>query len=196
MHRIAPLLFLLLAGSTASAQSDSTPATAATTATSRQLPELRAGQWAARFGMSDNVFGIGAIYFTSPRKAWTLGANVSANYYAHDGEDNDQNIEDIGLSAGRRWYGTATGRLRPIGGIGLFANYHRQQDQSTGGSTISQSYGGGVYGELGAQIFFAPELSLGATWQANLGASYYDQVETTAYNFSAGGISIEGAFYF
>lgn len=179
-------ILALATASTAVAQSDS--ATTAAPAT-----DFRPGQWGARFGLGGGgLYGIGALYFTSPRKAWFLDADIGFTYqHPESGGDVDQ--ESLALSLGRRWYGAEQHRVRSIVGTGVTGSYQRQGNE---GSEPYVGYGGGVYGELGGAVFFTPDLSLGATWRATLSGNYYNTSEYTTINFSAGSIVMEGAFYF
>jgi hypothetical protein len=179
-------LFALTSAGTAAAQTDSATTTPAAT-------DFRPGQWGARFGLDGGgPYGIGALYFTSPRKAWFLDANVGLDYQDSEaGGDADQ--ERFALSLGRRWYGTERSKVRSIIGTGVSGNYYREGNE---GSDPYVVYGGGFYGELGGAVFFTPDLSLGATWRANLFANYQNTTDFTRVTFSAGGIVVEGAFYF
>lgn len=182
----ALLLLFVAAGSTASAQSIQTDG---------QAP-LHAGLWAARFEMAGGGFnGIGALAFTSDHAAWALTLNVDGYGYKY-GEDVTQERETAGLSLGRRWYGRPHGRIRAIGGLGVFGNYSRYKVDTLGNAMTRQSYGGGLYGELGGAVFVIPELSLGATWRGQGGAFYDDGNDVTGYTFSVGQVRLEGAFYF
>jgi hypothetical protein len=197
----AILVMALVLSAPLSAQSDTIPSMAADTA--RPTPggaapasasNLRSGQWAARFTMSGGFYGIGALLFTSPHAAWAIRAEARAT----DDEQADVRYEQQSamISVGRRWYGAERSRVRPLGGIGIQANYSRYANTYYGNEQASESYLAGIYGELGAAIFFAPELSLGATWGANIYKGLTDYDDRTQSGFSAGYMSIEGVFYF
>jgi len=182
---IVVLLALATAG-TAVAQSEPVAATS-------PAADFRPGQWAARFAVGGGgLYGLGALYFTSPRKAWSFDAQIALNYQDYEA-GGDADTEDLGLALGRRPHGVEQNKARSIVGTGIFGSYYRQGAES---SDPSVSYGGGVYGELGGAVFFTPDLSLGATWRANLGASYNNSSEVTRLDFEAGFITVEGAFYF
>jgi hypothetical protein len=193
----APLLVLLVASAPLSAQSDTTPSPAGDVAApTSTAPAFRAGQWGARFDLgSGGFYGIGALLFTSPSAAWTMTLGLSASY-SESGDDYTSEARSVSLGVGRRWYGAGHSRVRPIGGVGLSANYSQSEYENPGGSSSNSNYGGSVYGELGAAIFFAPELSLGATWRAGVGGAHSESSNSTSYGLSAGHIALEGAFYF
>lgn len=204
---LVPLILLLaLPAGIAAAQADtaSTPSTIASTpSTTATTPTFHAGQWAARFAMANSVFGIGALHFSTPDKAWTLFGSVSGSYSRQNGTSNAANNESISLAVGRRWYRPATARVRPFGGLGASGGFGRGHQVSGANSQTSRGFSGSLYGELGATIFFAPELSLGASWTAGIGANYYANYlngtkmgSNTAVSASGGDMLIEGAFYF
>jgi hypothetical protein len=188
MRRIFALVALIALASAGTATAQSDPAATTVSAT-----DFRPGQWAARFGLTGGgPYGLGALYFTSPRKAWFLDAQVEVLFENYEA-GGDSDYEEFSLSVGRRWYGVERSKVRSIVGTGIFGDYNRQGAEN---SDPSISYGGGVYGELGGAVFFTPDLSLGATWRANLGASYNDGSEISRVDFNAGFITVEGAFYF
>ena len=87
--------------------------------------------------------------------------------------------------------------------LGISAGIDRSHQHSGANSQTSMGYSGNFNGELGATIFFAPELSLGASWTAGIGAGYSaDYVNgskigsATTVSLSGGNISLEGTFYF
>jgi hypothetical protein len=184
----AILVMAMFATTPLSAQNDTTPSASGDT-----TGDFRPGQWGARFISNGGVYGAGALYFTAPRTAWLIEGYLSAAYMEqNDAEYNGQNIVVL---AGKRWYGERHGRVRSIGGAGVLAGFSRGYSSMT--DDASEAYTGGIYGELGAAVFFTPHLSLGANWRAFLSATYYDQDnDVSYYNFSAGPMSIEGAFYF
>jgi len=186
-----PLLILitLAVPALASAQSDSVPPPA----TAPSTEDFRPGQWAVRFIANGSLYGAGALYFTAPRSAWLLEGYLNATYQEQNGES--YNGQSATVLAGKRWYGERHGRVRSIRGFGGVVGFGRSYYTST--DAAAYAYAGGLYGELGAALMFTPNLSLGATWRANLGATYYDQGnDQTNYYFNAGPMAIEGAFYF
>jgi len=197
----AAIVMASIASAPLSAQSDSTPSTPPDSTTARQpgavvgqVAGLHAGQWAARFSLGSGFYGLGALLFTSPRAAWAMSADVHSDHY----EDGDivQEHQQASVSIGRRWFGAERSRVRPLGGAGLRVNYNRNFSDYSGTESESKSVLGGIYGELGAAIFFAPELSLGAIWGANFYKTLSEPDDSSGYGFSAGYLSVEGTFYF
>ena len=191
--RYLPILVALVVPAIASAQSDSVPSPATSPAAADTSGGFRPGQWGVRFISDGGVYGAGAVYFTSPRSAWLLEAYLDATYLEQ--YDASLNAEQATLLGGKRWYGERHGRVRSIVGVGGLAGFGRVH--YAGSDESDYSYAVGAYGEVGAAVFFTPHMSLGATWRAMLTATYLDQAsDQTYYDFSAGPMAIEGAFYF
>lgn len=166
-------------------------------------PAFHAGQWAAEFTLSGGFSGIGAIHFSTPAKAWTLAAQVGGQFTDWSGNNNSGDYQNVTLNVGRRWYRQGAARVRPFTGLGLSGSFSRRHSQAGTNDQSSRSYGGGLFGQLGAAVFFAPELSLGATWSANLTVLHQGnyingafQNDLTNIGFNAGFLSLQGAFYF
>jgi len=155
---------------------------------------FRPGQWAVRFDVADGFYGGGALLFTSTKAAWMVNAEI-----VYSSTDTDEvtgyaiKDEDYTLSIGRRWYGTPRGRVRSISGVGVFGNYRHIGYGD--GYVPYKDYAAGMYGEFGATVFLAPELSLGATWHAELAAGR-DYNDSPTISVNGGQIRLEGAFYF
>jgi hypothetical protein len=190
----AAIVMAFIASAPRSAQSDSTPSVTVDRAPN-PAPTFHDGQWAGRFTMSGGFYGAGAMLFTSPSAAWTLDLGAGATHYDFSNSDNSVDQANVALSIGRRWYGAAHSRVRPLGGIGIAGDYS-VNDQSNNSGARDKAYHAGVYGELGAAIFVAPELSLGATWRAAVSGGHDDNYELSHVNFSVGYMSLEGAFFF
>jgi hypothetical protein len=184
----AILVMAMLATPPLSAQNDTTPSASGDT-----TGDFRPGQWGVRFLTDGALYGVGALHFTAPQTAWLIEGYVAANYQEQNGSNS--NGQTIALIAGKRWYGERHSRVRSIGGAGVLAGFSRGYSSTT--DDANESYSGGIYGELGAAVFFTPHLSLGANWRAYLRATFHDlDSDVTSYNFSAGSTIIEGAFYF
>jgi hypothetical protein len=193
--RLAPLLFAasLLLPHAATAQTDEggTPV----------APEFRPGQIGARFRLSPMGQGIGGMLFTSPTSAWTFDVG---NYGTRFRGGGDGSVYlDLEVSAGRRWFGPRHGAVRSHAGVALSAarNDSRTEYGSNEDRFLSERYG--ANGELGFTIFPAPELGLGASWQASYtlqrsrgfvdGVEDYDQ---RRWRFEAGTLAVELALFF
>lgn len=190
MRRTSVLLLLCFLPTLAHAQAGGT------------APTFHAGQWAAEFYLG-GFSGIGALHFSTPSKAWTLSAQVSGHFTDWSGNNNSGDYQNLTMNVGRRWYRSGAGRVRPFTGLGVFGNFWRRHGQTGANDQSSRAYGGGLSGQLGAAVFFAPELSLGAAWGANLSAIHQSnyvngtlQNDLTDVGLNAGFLSIQGTFYF
>ncbi|HEV8421397.1 MAG TPA: hypothetical protein VGR13_08595 [Actinomycetota bacterium] len=170
-----------------------------------RTPAFHAGQWAAEVSLETWNYGIGALRFTSPNTAWTLNG-VLSGIRSKNGPSFDATHLSlgIGLEAGKRFYRPGHGRIRPFRTIGGFASLGLGRDAAPSAPTYTtRDFGIGIFGDLGASVFVAPELSLSAKWRASVGASwergYVDgNLSATARSFglSAGGMTLFGTFYF
>jgi hypothetical protein len=194
MHRVRIVLsaLTLAIASAATAQTEG-----ATT------PTFHAGQWAARFQVANGFVGVGALHFSSPDRAWSLGGHLSGAYTNFGASDQTENSQELGLNVGRRRYRTGAARVRPFAGGGIIANFSRGHQVSGANDATDVGFGGGMYGELGATVFFAPELSLGAAWSANFSVNRFNHYQNgaaaghqTTATLTGGAITLEGAFYF
>jgi hypothetical protein len=194
MHRVRITLFALIltATSVASAQTDSGGA-----------PAFHAGQWATRFQIANGFVGVGALHFSTPNKAWLLAGTVSGAYQNDGSPDESENGQAFSALLGRRWYRPGAARVRPFGGLGIGGSFSRIHQVGGVNTSTALAYGGNVYGEIGASVFFAPELSLGAAWSGTLRVSRNTQYsngslysKNTSFSLTAGAVTLEGAFYF
>ena len=190
MRRILATVLAATAVTLPSALVAQDPATAAGT------PRFRAGQWAATFGMSDNFYGIGALRFSTPSAAWSVGGSLRATHSSQDPGDYSSDYFSTGLSLGRRWFRPGAGRVRPYSELGVTGSYSWGGSDGGGYTSKWQGYGGGIYGQLGAQIFFAPELSLGASWSGTLTYNHSHNESTggayPSYSSSRSDLQAEG----
>ncbi len=190
-------LFQLLLPAAAAAQADSavTPATAT-------APTFHAGQWAAEFSVSGGFYGLGVERFTSTTAATVLWASTHADYQS-SGSAANQKSARLSFTVGRRWYRPAIRRVRPFTGIGIGPDIFWRRQVGGPNRDVTTVYGLRAYGQLGATIFFAPELSLGAYTNASISASQ-ERVslngtlfsKQNSYSLDAGNLYLVGAFYF
>ena len=73
---------------------------------------------------------MGALYFTSPGKAWLLNAEVTLTYQDDANDGRDMDTEELNLLAGRRWYGAERSRVRSIVGTLLEVGRGRRDPAS------------------------------------------------------------------
>lgn len=166
-------------------------------------PTFHGGQWAAQFAVSGGFYGLGAIHFTSPSNATIFTGSLHLSYAELIGSNNHLDSESFGVGVGRRWYRPGAGRVRPYSGLGVTTSYGRRHQSAGSVSYSDQSLGAGVTGQIGAAVFFAPELSLGASWGGSLSGVHYwsnspstPSLSQTNLDFSVGNVFLEGAFYF
>jgi hypothetical protein len=163
-------------------------------------PVFRRGQWVGLFAMGNLAYGVGALRFSGPDKAWSYFGSVALT-----SEDYGPDLTSLGLGLqiGRRTYGNPRGRVRPFRQFGGQVGFgHRTTDYGFATSKAT-NYSIGAHGIIGATVFVAPELSIGAEWQA-YGNYFLERAESggssgvssDGWAFSAGTISMTGAFYF
>ena len=199
MRRASVVLFMLALGSTASlaAQSDSTA----------KAPTFHPGQWAAQFSVNNGFYGIGVLRHRSPSTAWALNGALHVTHSTQDPGNYRGSFNNVFLSVGRRVYRPGAQRVRPFREFGVTGVYAWGSSGASGGYDLkTQSYGGGVYGQVGALIFFAPELGLGAAFNVSANYNHQHQEYTGAplpnsntsdyFSVDAGRVNLIGAFYF
>jgi hypothetical protein len=163
------------------------------------------GQWGAQFSFEDPFTGLGALFFTSPRSAWTLNAALAFSATTSSVDlppgTRESNVKSISLSLdlGRRWYGVTRGRAIAFYGVGATGGY--RQDWATVDTVeISQhTWRAGLFGELGAQVHVTPYLSLGAAWplRAQVSRAFDDRgARATSWTISGTTLRLQGALYF
>ena len=179
------------------------PALASAQVEGTTSPTFHPGQWAAQFAVGGGFSGLGAMRFSTPTKAWTFMAIVNGTFSHVTSTGEEGTFQNLSLRVGRRSFRPGTGRIRPFAELGGSGSLGRNHLSGAGPATTNLVYGAGVYGKLGATIFFAPELSLGAGWTAGVNLFREDFHQSgsptehiTSLDFAAGGISLEGAFYF
>lgn len=188
------MLAFLLPGALAAQESPSTPQTP------EQAPEFRPGQWSGLFSLESGTYGVGAMRFSTPDRAWVYMGAVTAD---HDDNPSATSM-NTSLTVGRRVFGAPRGRVRAYHefGGGLSLGYG---EQDIGPSTQHRvSYGVTAHALLGGALFVARDISIGAEWGINAGYFHskytYDDPfpdETRDYwSISAGDITLVGAFYF
>lgn len=174
---------IVLAAPAGAQQAPATPERQDAAATG--LP-FRGGQWGMDFGISGgNTYRIGAVRFTSPRRAWILDGRISGSINRReilaDGDTTgagyvfDENVINQGGSAsllvGRRAYRAIGARaMRTLSfAIGGGAGYG---EHLADGRRVSSgvTWNGTAEGALGGHFRVTPSLALGATLR--LGATY------------------------
>lgn len=131
-----------------------------------------AGTWGAEVFLGNSGSGASILRFQSSNVALLFGADFS---YSHTSDDDGT----IGLSSSgtlvaarlglRNYRGSTAERLRPVAGVGVRTVYGK-------GSSDSQTWSAGAYGELGAMYFLMPHISLGGTGEIQ--ASYGKRKQT------------------
>jgi len=148
---------------------------------------FHAGQWAVQFGGGLNLFSLGALKFTGPRRAWLLDVGVSAvivngkltDTFGGGTTDANDHFTGLNVRVGRRFYGGGRGKITPFHSLALEGGYqNREIKQATGRLVTSQSYGG-VYWEVGAAYRIAPALSVGGTASISGGYLHRRQEDPT-----------------
>ena len=194
------LLSLILPRALRAQDSIPAPAESPTTSPAPAADPFRAGQWAAQFGVGGGFVGIGALHFTSPDDAHALRANLR---FDDAGNGSDYKEWSAFVDAGRRHYGPLRGRVRSTREWGLFGGTAYRRVPTVSGAVTQKSYSAGLYGELGAQVFVARDLSIGAIWSGSVGYSHYSadyeggpDERSDTIGFSVGAVYITGVLYF
>jgi hypothetical protein len=163
-------------------------------------PEFRRGQWAGLFRMGTVAYGVGAMRFSSPDKAWTYLGSVS---FFRENATSETNSLGLALQVGRRTYAAPRGRVRAFRQLGGQVGLERTMVQSAGSESSLTELSVGAHGMLGATIFVLRELSVGADWTVTGGyfRRYVDSPfgpddPTDGWTITAGQIQVSGAFYF
>jgi hypothetical protein len=163
-------------------------------------PVFRRGQWAGLFRMGGTTYGAGAMKFSTPEKAWTYLGSVTYNF-----ENAGVETRSIGgnVQIGRRTYSAPRGRVRSFRQLGGQAGLGHAWTSSSGPEQSSTTISLGAHGIIGATIFVASDLSIGAEWIATAGFTrqYVDSPfapddPSDSWGIDAGLISVSGALYF
>jgi len=130
------------------------------------------GQWAAQFTAGTTFSNAGVLYFRSPANAWI--ATISASYERSSNREDssslgpgmtvDTRASSATLRFGTRHYssmGKSTALFTTFGVLGTGGS--STVSSSGGGSGKTSTFGGGVFGELGANYMITRHLSLGAS---------------------------------
>lgn len=163
-------------------------------------PEFRRGQWAGMFSVGYLAYGVGALRFSGPDKAWNYFGTVSL---LSEDSGPDRTSVGLGLQIGRRTYGAPRGRVRSFRQFGGQVGFGRQTFDAGAGESSQTNYSIGAHALVGATVFVAQDLSIGAEWQAY--GNYFverdqpsagDSETSDGWSFSVGYIALTGAFYF
>ncbi|MGA2384593.1 MAG: hypothetical protein ABSG61_14295 [Gemmatimonadales bacterium] len=153
------------------------------------------GQWGADFDISGGFVGAGLIHFRSPTQAAVLALSGGVST-AGSG-----NTSQVNLSLGARRYHAFASQLYFYRTFGIAGSY--SHSFAGGGSgTTTNTWGGGLFGELGAGWLVTPHLALGAAWR--LSASYEHSSWTAGlfsgssdgFSVTLGAVRLTGQLYF
>lgn len=172
---------------------------------------FRAHQWAFLFTGGSSFAGIGGLHFTAPNRAWVL--NLSASF-THDRASStpfpDTTIVTTGnffsLSGrlGRRFYEPVRHDVAAYQTLGILAGGSRGCSSSNFapiGSSCAATWSAGFFGELGAQYFLTPRISIGGQVSAALTGFYQHTSGLGSPNnweiaLTVGTVSFGGGIYF
>ena len=204
----AAALPVQLGAQEAAAESPTGAALATATTSPDSILPFRRGQWAARFRLSSDAIGLGALRFRSNSSAFLLDGRVFAvRESSGDAMSGFERVGiDVTLSAGLRAYRPVVARVARYHGAGLRTAYSRSDVEPT--DYLSWRVLGGLYGELGATYFVTPHLSLDAGTEAGVNLSRGrdrrgalpgvpdSERRTSGIVAWAGGIIVTGTLYF
>jgi hypothetical protein len=147
---------------------------------------FRSGQWALQFTAGSTFGSLGALRFTSPRKAWLLDLRVDGGH-SHNrvttptgpAREAFTSWADVTLRVGPRYYAARGNRLVSFAGVGVVGGFtHDAGGEEGGPSAESNGWTAGAFGDLGATYLVLPRLGLGGT--ATLSAAYSRSTSRTS----------------
>ena len=161
---------------------------------------FHAGQWAVQFGGGLNLFSLGALRFTAPRRAWLLDLGVSAvivngkstDPFGGGTADAHDHFTAVSARVGRRFYGGGRGKIAPFHAIALEGGYqNRESEPIPGTRLVAQQTYAGLYWEVGAAYRIASSLSVGGTGSVSAGYLHRKQENPTTI-FKGNGFYLNG----
>jgi hypothetical protein len=142
------------------------------------------GQWGAEFSIATGFAGVGALRFTSPTHAWLIDFGATYDHTSTSGIRESRTTASLDL--GTRAYHALRRRLYRLTTFGVSLNY-RRSPASPG--TTTETFGGGLFADLGATWLVTPELGIGARWRAAI--SYgHGKVSGAGVSSTADGVSV------
>ncbi len=161
---------------------------------------FRARQWGADFNVGSGFVGVGAIRFTAPDRALVLDLAGDVATSTSNGGGPRGNTNSATLSLGMRRYRGLAPSVQLYHTLGIEANY--SHDYSAAGPVTNNSWGAGVFGDLGAGWMVSPHLMLGASWRVDAlyahTSSTTPAVSTSGHQLglSFGGVRLIGQLFF
>ncbi len=158
------------------------------------------GQWAVQFGGGLNLFNLGALRFTSPKRAWLLDVGVSAVIVNGKLTDNfgggttkaHDHFTAVNARLGKRFYGGGRGKVAPFHSLALEGGYqNREVAPVVGARQVINQWYAGLYWEVGASYRIAPSLSVGGTGSIS-GGYLHQKQEDAASTFKGHGFYLDG----
>ncbi len=161
---------------------------------------FRARQWGADFNIGNGFVGVGAIRFTAPDRALVLDLSGDVATRTSNGGGPRGNSNSFTLSLGMRRYRGLAPSVEMYHTLGLEAAYSHNYDAA--GPVTDNTWGAGVFGDLGAGWMVSPHLLLGASWRVealyNHTSSKTPAVSTSGHRLelSLGGVRLIGQLFF
>lgn len=136
-----------------------------------QETPFRAGQWAAQF-TGGSFSSLGVVKFRSATRALVLDVHVGAVHqeqFTNDTVDIVNSNVSIDVRVGRRSYRSVTEKVVAQHSLGLAVGFdHNVSTNPFLGSTTSNAWQAGPFGELGAVYLITPHIGVGATGSASV----------------------------
>ena len=168
---------------------------------------FRAHQWAFLFTGGSQFIGLGALHFSAPNRALIVNLSIDANHSHQSfsptpGTTVTSTNTNVALQAriGRRFYQPVRHDVAAYQTIGVLGGANRSCGAPFGGPSVcSVAANAGIFGELGAQYFLTPRLSIGGQVTASLSGQYiHDSATGRAWfiSINGGAVSFGGGIYF
>jgi len=141
-------------------------------------PEFHAGQWALQFGGNLDLATFGIMRFSGPRSALVLNFDVAGQFLKGTLTQSSVGITDANdhtfifrASIGRQSYHPIRAKVRAFHTIGLTGGYlDARSTFGVGVTQKTQSWFGGLLGQVGGAYWLSSNISLGGT--ASFSAEY------------------------
>lgn len=182
--RATPLLLILAA-----------PAAAQEPATNTMF---RPHQWAAHFTLG-SFGGVGVSHFSSPTRAMLLQVNMTVLHREQVNDDGSggqvsSRMTGAGILArvGWRRYRPTARRVSPYVTYGPLFELSHNYASGTGGASWTNTWGLGVFGDLGALYHVTERLALSAAGSADLRYTHAATESSTGLGGSAWQLQLSG----
>ena len=159
---------------------------------------FHARQWGADFSIAGGFTGAGLIHFRNPTHAMVADLGVSVLSGTPAGGGPGTNSMSATLRLGMRRYRSVTRGVLGFGTLGLDVT-HTHQFRGGPAPLNENGWGGGLFGDIGAEWLVASHLGLGASWGASVDYSHDTGPLAPVgkqWTFTLGQVQLTGQLYF